>query len=63
MTWLWIGLALLIMLAALFFWSACFIGAQADARMDKAFEEMMKRRSQNAGGALHEEGMNDADES
>ena len=59
MMWLWIGLALVSVFGALFFWGACKIGAEADARTEKAFQEMMKRRSQNAGGVSHEEVTND----
>ena len=60
MMWLWIVLALLSVLAVLFFWEACKISAEADARTEKAFQEMMKRRSQNAGGVSYEEGTSDA---
>ncbi|MDD3410431.1 MAG: hypothetical protein PHY12_06445 [Eubacteriales bacterium] len=60
MMWLWIGLALLSAFAGLFFWEACKIGAEADAHTEKAFQEMMKRRSQNAGGVSYEEVTSDA---
>ena len=60
MMWLWIGLAVLALLASLFFWSACVIGAQADARTDKAFWEMMARRSHEAGGVSREGVTSDA---
>ena len=61
MMWLWIGLAVLALLASLFVWGACVIGAQADDRTDKAFWEMMERRSHEAGGVLHEGVTSDAD--
>ncbi len=50
MNCIWIVLGLLFLFVALLFQGACKLGAEADARADQAFREMIERRSQTAGG-------------
>ena len=61
MIWLWILLGLFSVFMLLVFLGVCKIGAEADERMEREFQKMMKSRSQSADGVLHEAVTDDAE--
>lgn len=56
---LWIGLGLFFVFILLVTLAACKISAEADERMEREFQNMLERRSRDAGGVLHEEAVED----
>lgn len=60
MIWLWISLALILLLLCLVCWSACCVAASADKRTDHNFQQWLEGCSQSADGLLYgEEAVNE----